>query len=180
MRTLEDNEIFKWSYPEEWNKLKQEKSNYSKDEWDRICQEKREERYWRIELHGKHGQVYYFNENTLGVYTDTASVKRNLKKLPFTDMQNDCDGDEASFTFPWEDKYLKQVGKILKLKKKTRSISKAVSEARRKRMIELNEARRSSKTLHLIESQSSDRRADKGASDTSNGFQKQVANLTKS
>jgi len=126
VKDLKMNEMFKSTMAPEWADINDEEKTS-------------DERVSRTELHGKYGHVYVYGEDKLGVYTDRLAVKKKLTNLPFTILKQNSDGGEGAFCFPWEDEYLKEVGQIIKLKKKYRIQSKQTRAARSQRMIALNQ-----------------------------------------
>jgi len=70
-----------------------------------------------VELRGKYGDVYPYNQASLIAHTDSIRIFSRLLTLPWVIVHSSCEPVEGEVRFPWEQVFLNEVGRTLKLRR---------------------------------------------------------------
>ena len=138
-KDLKENGMFVWSMSPEWEEVKRSNTKEKKVE------DLKTARPWYTQLKGKHGEVYPFSNDELAAYVLPheqwgkekrvgkkglfGNIVRKLKKLNVPMVVQQCDFGEGTIRFPWNVASLRQVGELLKLRKR-RNLTTVVRQAR--------------------------------------------------
>lgn len=77
-----------------------------------------EKKDWFLELRGRNGKVYMYNDLKAVAFSDKSRIIPRLARLGFTNIHRDARPFELEVSFDYNEESLKTIGSLLKLRKR--------------------------------------------------------------